>query len=406
MMKLALAIVMVTLLAAANIAPRVAKAQFYIVELSLGNDPVQAGTGTSITVSIDDDWIYDTYNSSSSAFFLRAWVYRTDSIGTREPVCHGGSWPNGRSITPISDGNRLVITTRISGSCPPREESGYTVRLDVMATIDGTDTVVANRAVDFTVTGAPPTATATATPTATRTLTATATPTPTESPAATYTPTATATPDNSVANPPQQPRRKPTGRPTHRPTATPTLTLTATVTREQTSTEAESVPLSPQSSSQPLSVTETPAPVLPTSVSLEITFEPPDGTPTSGTSKPKPPPPTTCIVAHAATPVQVCRDNKTGGLHFHFVGETDVFSGPIFPSIAEISSDYPTGYIPTEVELYRGISTGTGKEVLVHFVADRGYLRVATYYADSEYDTDKPYVFSISRDGTVTHLAW
>ena len=138
-----------------------------------------------------------------------------------------------------------------------------------------------------------------------------------------------------------------------------------------------------KSPAQPISVTETPE-----------------------SGKPNPPPPSSCIVAHAATPVQVCRNNKTGALHFHFVGAADVFSGPVFPSITEISSDYPPGHTSSEIEIYRGTSTGTGKEVLVHFVTKGAHLRVTTYYADSEYDTDKPYVFTISQDGKVTHLAW
>ena len=118
------------------------------------------------------------------------------------------------------------------------------------------------------------------------------------------------------------------------------------------------------------------------------------------------PTPTTCIVAHAATPVQVCRDNETGALHFYFVGQKDVFSGPMFPSITEMMPDYPLGHVPSEVELYRGMSTGTGKKVLVHYPTFSGQLRVSTYYADNMYDVNKPYAFTIKQDGTVTHLAW
>ncbi len=33
-------------------------------------------------------------------------------------------------------------------------------------------------------------------------------------------------------------------------------------------------------------------------------------------------------------------------------------------------------------------------------------LRVSTYYADNEYDTNKPYVFTIDKDGCVTHITW
>ena len=104
--------------------------------------------------------------------------------------------------------------------------------------------------------------------------------------------------------------------------------------------------------------------------------------------------------------MQVCRDAESGALHFFFVGLEDVFSGPMFPSITEMMSDYPAGFEPTEVELFRGISVGTDKEVLVHYLTYSGELRVSTYYADGKYDVNKPYAFAIKPDGTVIHLVW
>ena len=104
--------------------------------------------------------------------------------------------------------------------------------------------------------------------------------------------------------------------------------------------------------------------------------------------------------------MQVCRDIQSGALHFFFVGHKDVFSGPMFPSITEMMSAYPPGYEPSEVELFRGISTGTDKEVLVHYLTYSGQLRVSTYYADNIYDVNKPYAFTIKPDGSVIHLVW
>ena len=166
---LCLIFVLTTLLANAVIEPPVAHAQRYIVDISLGDNTVPSGTGTSVTINIGDDWIYDTYNTSATGFSLHAWVDRTDAIGTHVPSCHGRNWPSSRSITPNNDGNRMIITFRISGSCPLRGESGYTIRADVMARIGDTDTVVANRAIRFTVEGVPPTATPTETPSPTST---------------------------------------------------------------------------------------------------------------------------------------------------------------------------------------------------------------------------------------------
>ena len=375
-------VVLSTLLAVAAIEPSVAQAQRYIVDISLGDNPVPTGTGTSVTVNMNDDYIYDTFSTSATGFTLHAWVFRNDSRLTNAPSCHGSDWPSSRSITPNNDGNRMVITFRISGSCPLREESAYSIRADVIARINDTDTVVANRAIDFTVEGVPPTATPTTTPT----------------------PTATETPDISIVNPPVRPTQRPTSRPTHRPTSTPTLTPTPTREQRTTGSGSGLPPLEPLS--QPTSAPEVPIgePLVITSV--VPTSTPPVSTPAPETDKPDPPPPTTCIVAHAAAPVQVCRDNDSGALHFHFVGRKDVFSGPMFPSVAELISDYPLGYVPSEVELYRGLSTGTGKMVLVHYLTESSRLRVSTYYADTMYDANKPYVFTIDQDGAVTHLAW
>ena len=108
---------------------------------------------------------------------------------------------------------------------------------------------------------------------------------------------------------------------------------------------------------------------------------------------------------HQATPVQVCR-NKIGVLHFIYVGNSMVFSGPIFDSISAMASDYPFGHVPPAVELYRGINSGTGKEVVVDYLTYNRLLRVSTFYADNEYDLNKPYIFTIDEEGNVKHLAW
>ena len=395
---LCLVIVLSTLLANSAIEPSVAHAQGYVVDISLGKNPVPSGTGTSVKVSIHDDYISDTYSSSATGFALKAWVYRNDSVLTNMPSCHGSGWPSSRSITPVSDGHRMVINFRVSGSCPIGEEPRYSIRADVIARIDGTDTVVANRAFDFTVEGVPPTVTPTATRTPARSPIMTHTPSPTateppiENPAPTATrtatpaPTATRTPGNAVVSPPVQPTETPISKPASSPTPTPTQVQPLTL---------------------PDSGTQSPVPVfLPTDVPLELTVEPPVSTPVPETIKPVPPPPSTCIVAHAAAPVQVCRDNDSGALHFHFVGPKDVFSGPMFPSVADLISAYPLGYLPSAVELYNGTSTGTGKKVIVRFLTEDGRLLISTYYADTSYTVDKPYIFTIDQYGTVTHLAW
>ena len=251
-----------------------------------------------------------------------------------------------------------------------------------------------------------PTATSTPTPTPTPTATSTSTPTPTYTPmtisVATSTPTLTPTP---TATPTRHRPRHP--RPT-RPTPTPTATAAppparpTPTRRPPTKTPVPTIPASPTatptSTATPTEPRPDPSPsVIPTSTSVP---------PTHPTSIPIPPRSAPCLVPHPATPVQVCRNNKTGSLRFYFVGPKEVFSGPLFPSISGFASIYPKGFLPAEVELYRGPSAGINKEITVHYLTNSNQLRVSTYYADNEYDTDKPYVFTIDIDGKVTHLAW
>ena len=88
------------------------------------------------------------------------------------------------------------------------------------------------------------------------------------------------------------------------------------------------------------------------------------------------------------------------------MGNGSITTGPSFPSITDLQGDYPLGYLPTEVELYRGTNPGTGKEVVIEYLTVGSLLRVSTFYADNEYDVNKPYVFTIDRDGYVTHISW
>ena len=49
----------------------------------------------------------------------------------------------------------------------------------------------------------------------------------------------------------------------------------------------------------------------------------------------------------------------------------------------------------------------TGKSVVISWETDNGgKLRIGTYYPDNEYDTDKPYIFTVSQDNVVTHVSW
>ena len=58
------------------------------------------------------------------------------------------------------------------------------------------------------------------------------------------------------------------------------------------------------------------------------------------------------------------------------------------------------------VELYRGLNPMTGKPVRIDYLPNEQVIRVFTYYADTPYSVDKPYIFTLDRSGQVTYQAW
>ena len=341
-------------------------------------------------------------------------IYRFDILSrsgdTSPDICEGQGLNRDRIFAPAfynSSRTLSAIPLRLKRECPT---GPYTLQLTVTyAESDSNEKVTLTDKVDFDV-GDPqlPTATPTATaaqtpdpqlPTATPTATATATQTP-DPPTATPTATATAT---------QAPSRK-------QPIATATATATQAPSRKQpiataTATQAPSRKQPPATATATATATQPSSPLqpagLPSPTPTKTPGEPQVNRPTSLRPTPTPTSPwaSPCIVPHQATPVQVCR-NKIGALHFIYVGNSMVFSGPIFDSISAMASNYPFGHVPPAVELYRGINSGTGKEVVVHYLTYNRLLRVSTFYADNEYDLNKPYIFTIDEEGNIKHLAW
>ncbi len=108
-----------------------------------------------------------------------------------------------------------------------------------------------------------------------------------------------------------------------------------------------------------------------------------------------------CIVAHAATPAQLCP--VAGGLQYYFIGKDGSTSiGPFISSFSDLASLYTAG----EVLLYAGINPLTGKSVRIHYLAATYKVRVSTYYPDTQYDTNKPYTFTVNGSNSVSHIAW
>ena len=109
-------------------------------------------------------------------------------------------------------------------------------------------------------------------------------------------------------------------------------------------------------------------------------------------------PPPNAIVLHAATPIQLSAAGT--GLRVYFIardGSSDV--GPFFDTFSILAHTYPTD----AVTLYSGRNPGTGKPVTIEYLPAEKKLRVSTFYADRPpHDFDKPYVFTVDANHTIT----
>ncbi len=113
-------------------------------------------------------------------------------------------------------------------------------------------------------------------------------------------------------------------------------------------------------------------------------------------------PPSNMIVTHAATQVQLAPVN--GGLQTYFIAPGGVgHSGPWIDTFANLATKYPTGGAMT---LYTGSNPGTGKPITIYYLAAEKKIRVSTYYPDTQYDVNKPYVFTVDSGHNVVHDQW
>ncbi|MDE0461991.1 MAG: hypothetical protein OXH93_06275 [Caldilineaceae bacterium] len=101
-----------------------------------------------------------------------------------------------------------------------------------------------------------------------------------------------------------------------------------------------------------------------------------------------------CHISHAATPAQIC--SVPNGLQYWYIGaDGSAQPGPFLP-------DEP------KIESFSGTNPMTGKSVTIDYVTEneQTLLRVQTYYPDNEYDTNKPYVFTLDPGHNVNHIQW
>ena len=109
-------------------------------------------------------------------------------------------------------------------------------------------------------------------------------------------------------------------------------------------------------------------------------------------------PPANCIVAHAATPAQICPID--GGLQYYFIGaDGSSQSGPWIRPFGELAT-------LAVASVYSGVNPKTGKSVTITYLASLNKIRISTYYPDTQYDTDKPYIFTIDAGNNVVHESW
>ena len=110
-------------------------------------------------------------------------------------------------------------------------------------------------------------------------------------------------------------------------------------------------------------------------------------------------PPANCIVAHAATPAQLCPIG--GGIQYYFIGPGSSQPGPWIQPFSELATLHAGG-----ASIYSGTNPFTGKSVQIHYLPADQKIRVSTFYPDNQYDTNKPYNFTVDANNSVSHEAW
>ena len=110
-------------------------------------------------------------------------------------------------------------------------------------------------------------------------------------------------------------------------------------------------------------------------------------------------PPADCIVAHAATPAQLCPIG--GGLQYYFIGSGGSQTGPWIQSLSDLATLHAG-----VASIYSGTNPFTGKSVQIHYLPSEQKIRISTFYPDNQYDTNKPYNFTVDANNSVSHEAW
>ena len=114
-------------------------------------------------------------------------------------------------------------------------------------------------------------------------------------------------------------------------------------------------------------------------------------------------PPPNAIVLHPATPIQLSAAGP--GLRCYFIGRDGASRiGPYIDSFSILANKH-SGADP--VTLYSGHNPLSGKPVTIDYLPANKKIRVSTNYADRPpHDINKPYVFTVDANHSVTHEQW
>jgi hypothetical protein len=107
-------------------------------------------------------------------------------------------------------------------------------------------------------------------------------------------------------------------------------------------------------------------------------------------------------VTHAATPAQLCTADE--GFQYYFIGPSGIQAGPYLSSFGELAET--KSLVQAVVELYRGTNPMSGKPVQIDYLPNEKVIRISTYYADTPYSKNKPYIFTVNTSYEVKYQAW
>jgi len=92
------------------------------------------------------------------------------------------------------------------------------------------------------------------------------------------------------------------------------------------------------------------------------------------------------------------------GLQYYFIGPSGGQPGPSLSSFSELAETH--SLVQAVVELYSGTNPMTDKPVQIDYLPNEKVIRIITYYADTPYSKNKPYIFTVNTGHEVTYKAW